>query len=251
MISGEWLVLAAVALLVGFFIGTTGVGGVLLIPALTWFGGVPLHQASATVLLSFLFIGIWGTRLFQRRGSIDWKITPPLLGGALVFAYLGARANALIDAQVLAPIIGLLIFFAGAYVIYPHRHGDAVRRDGRSRAQQLLLAVIGAVAGFGSGLSGAGGPVFSSPMLLAAGFAPLAVVGAGQVMLIVVASFGTLGNLQSGSIDFALAGWITLFELAGAMAGAHLAHAISGKALRQGVAGLCMLTGLMMLARTL
>jgi len=251
MISGDWLILAGIALLVGRFVGTTGVGGVLLIPALSWFGRVPLHQASATVLLSFLAIGILGTRQFQRRGSIDWHITLPVAAGSLVFAYLGARTNALVNAHTLMLIIGLLIFFAGAYVVIPHRHGEAVRRDGRTRAQQLLLVMFGAIAGFGSGLSGAGGPVFASPMLLAAGFAPLAVVGASQVMIIVVATFGTLGNLQSGSIDFPLAGWITLFELVGTAVGTQLAHRLGGKALRNAVACLCMLTGILMLARAL
>ena len=71
MIFADWLALAAIALAVGFFIGTVGVGGVLLIPALIWLAGVPVHQATATALLSFLFTGLLGTGLYQRRGSID------------------------------------------------------------------------------------------------------------------------------------------------------------------------------------
>ena len=40
--------LAVVAVAVGFFIGTVGVGGVLLIPALVLLGGLDIHVASAT-----------------------------------------------------------------------------------------------------------------------------------------------------------------------------------------------------------
>jgi len=251
VIFGEWLALAAIALAVGFFIGAVGVGGILLIPTLVWLGGVPIHQATATALFSFLFTGLAGTWLFQRRGSIDWNITRPVLAGALVFSYLGARVNAMVDAHALTLIIALIIVFAGAYILLPARREHAGYRDGRSRRQQLLLLIVGALAGFGSGLSGAGGPLFSVPMMLVLGFVPLAAIGASQVLQIVAALFGTLGNLQFGSIDFLLAAWITLFELAGAVAGARAAHAASVTVLRRTAAGLCVLTGLLMLARSL
>jgi uncharacterized membrane protein YfcA len=245
------LALAAVAIAVGFFIGTVGVGGVLLIPALVWLGGLPIHQATATALFSFLFTGLAGTWLFQRRGSIDWNITRPVLAGALVFSYLGARVNAMVNAHALVLIIALIIVFAGAYILLPSQREPARYRDGRSGRQQSLLLVVGALAGFGSGLSGAGGPVFSVPMMLASGFAPLATIGASQVLQIVAALFGTLGNLQFGAVNFFVAAWITLFELMGVLLGVRAAHAASVTVLRRTAAGLCVLTGLLMLARSL
>jgi uncharacterized membrane protein YfcA len=251
LILGEWLALAVIALAVGFFIGAVGVGGILLIPALVWFGGVQVHQATATALFSFMFTGLTGTCLFQHRGSIDWPITFPVLGGALIFSYLGARANAWVNAQALTLMVALLVVYAGAYILLPAPRADAAYRDGSTRAQQLLLLVVGALAGFGSGLSGAGGPLFSVPMMLALGFAPLAAIGASQVLQIVAALSGTVGNLQFGSIDYTLAGWISLFELAGAVAGARAAHAFSQVKLRRMAGGLCLLTGLLLLARSL
>ena len=192
-----------------------GVGGILLIPTLVWLGGLPIHQATATALFSFLFTGVAGTWMFQRRGSIDWNITLPLLAGALIFSYLGAMAKAMVNAAALELIIALIIVFAGAYILLHRRRENGGYRDGRSRGQQLLLMIVGALAGFGSGLSGAGGPLFSVPMMLVLGFFPLAAIGASQVLQIVSALSGTLGNLQFGSIDFVFAAWITLFELAG------------------------------------
>ena len=251
MIFADWLALAAIALAVGFFIGTVGVGGVLLIPALIWLAGVPVHQATATALLSFLFTGLLGTGLYQRRGSIDWNITLPVLTGASIFSYLGAKANAMVNVHTLTLIIALVIIFAGTYILFPARHENGNHRDGRSRAQQFLLLIVGAFAGFGSGLSGAGGPLFSVPIMLALSFVPLAVVGTSQVLQIVAALAGTMGNLQFGSVDFLHAGWITLFELAGVVAGVRAAHVASVTVLRRMAAGLCLLTGLLMLARSL
>jgi uncharacterized membrane protein YfcA len=243
-----WL-LAAVAVAVGFFIGAVGVGGVLLIPALVPLAGLDIHQATATALFSFLFTGLLGTWLFQRRGSIDWKMTVPVCAGAVVFSYLGAMVNSLLDAKLLTLIIALTIVFAGAYILLPTQPGSAHMRDGKSSPQQFLLLVVGAASGFGSGVSGAGGPLFSVPMMLALRFVPLAAIGTSQVLQIIAAASGTIGNLQYGSVDFLAAAWITLFELAGVILGARAAHAVSVTVLRRMAAGLCIVVGLFMLAR--
>ncbi len=243
--------LAAVAAAVGFFIGAVGVGGILLIPALVLLGKLDIHQATATALFSFLFTGLLGTWLFQRRGSIDWKMTLPVCTGAVVFSYLGAMVNSMVGASALTLIIALTIVLAGAYILLPARGSAARLRDGRSMPQQLLLLAVGAVSGFGSGVSGAGGPLFSVPMMLVLRFVPLAAIGTSQALQIVAAVFGTIGNLRYGSADFPTAAWITLFELGGVLLGARAAHAISVVALRRMAAGLCVVVGLFMLARSL
>jgi uncharacterized membrane protein YfcA len=250
VIFGEWLALAVIALAVGFFIGAVGVGGILLIPTLVWLGGMPIHQATATALFSFLFTGLAGTWLFQRRGSIDWNITRPVLAGALIFSYLGARVNAMVNASALTLIIALMIVFAGVYILLPARREQAGHRDGRSRRQQLLLLIVGAFAGFGSGLCGAGGPLFSVPMMLAL-VSPSSPVGAKRKCCDRRCAIRHRWQSAVWLDDFSIAAWITLFELLGVLLGARAAHAASVTVLRRTAAGLCVLTGLLMLARSL
>jgi uncharacterized protein len=214
-------------------------------------GGLPIHQAAATALFSFLFTGLLGTWLFHRRGSINWRITVPVCVGAVLLSYLGAMANAMVEPRFLALIIALLIVFAGVYILLPARRGGENQRAFRDEKNPALLLGVGAVSGFGSGLSGAGGPLFSVPLMLVLGFAPLATIGASQVLQIVAAMFGTIGNLQFGSVDFVTATWITVFELAGVIAGSYAAHAISVISLRRLAAGLCIVVGVYMLVRSL
>jgi hypothetical protein len=243
--------LAAVALVVGFFIGTVGVGGVLLIPALALLAGLDIHQAAATGLFTFFFTGSLGTWLFYRHGSMDWRIALPVCAGSVVFSYLGAMVNSLIDTRMLALIIAAIIVFAGVYVLVPSRRGEGNYRDGRGPAQQALLACVGAVAGFGSGLSGAGGALFSVPMMMVLGFVPLAAIGTSQVLQIIVALSGTAGNLQFGAVDFTTAAWVSVFALLGVLLGARAAHAVSVFVLRCMAAGLCVAVGIFMLVRLL
>src|SRR3989442_2626862 len=114
--------LAAIAGVVGFFIGTVGVGGVLLIPFLVLLGGLGIHAAAATALFTFLFTGLLGSYLFQRRGSISWRLTLPVCAGALVFGYLGAAVAAHIEPRALTAVIAVIIVIAGIYVFLPPRN---------------------------------------------------------------------------------------------------------------------------------
>ena len=227
-----------------------GVGGVLMVSFLALFGGLSIHQAAATSLFSFLFTGLLGTWLYQRRGTIAWHVAAPVCAGALVFGCLGALTAASIDSRPLAIIIALVIVAAGAYIFVPPP-AAALHRDGRGWREQALLAGVGAASGFGSGLSGAGGPLFSVPFMVILRYVPLTAVATSQVLQIVAAASGSLGNLRYGFIDWTAAAVITVFELAGVMIGVRLAHVASALALRRLAGALCVVTGALLLARSL
>ena len=240
--------LAATAALTGLFVGTVGVGGVILVSFLALIAGLPIHNASATALATFLFTGILGTVLFLRRGSISWRMTAPVCAGAVVFAYLGARCAGGIEARALTLMVGAIIVAAGAYILRPVAE-RARQREGATPAEQMMLLGVGAISGFGSGLSGAGGPLFSVPLMLLLGFAPLATVGASQVLQIIAALSASAANLPAGTVDLAVAAWVTGFELAGVVLGVRIAHAASAGVLRRLAAALCIAAGALLLAR--
>jgi uncharacterized membrane protein YfcA len=244
-----WLLLIAFA--VGALIGAVGVGGILLIPALAAFGRLGMHEAMATALFTFAFTGIVGTILFQRKGSIDWRITWPVCAGAVVFAFVGAWLNSRTRPQTLTILLAAIIIFAGVYTLAAWRGRGSAALDDHARAQQMLLVGIGAVAGFGSGLTGVGGPALSVPIMVLFGFPALASIGASQVIQIIAAASGTLANLQFGAIDFALALPVTGSEVAGVFAGAALAHSMNQLVLRRFVGILCIPVGIFLIAHAL
>ena len=117
------------------------------------------------------------------------------------------------------------------------------------RAQRLLLLALGATAGFGSGLTGVGGPALSVPLMVLCGFPALTSIGTSQVIQTVAAVSGTLANLQYGSIDFKVAATVTLLEIAGVLLGARIVHAVNSDLLRKFVAVLCVLVGCGLMGR--
>ncbi len=221
-----------------------------MVSFLALFGGLTIHQAAATSLFTFLFTGILGSFLYQKRGSIDWRISAPVCVSALVFGFCGAAVAAIVDARPLAIIIALIIVAAGLYILIPIKINPQYR-DGRGWREQTLLASVGTASGFGSGFSGAGGPVFSVPLMVILRYAPLTAVAASQVLQIVAATSGSLENLRHGFIEFRIAFLVTLFELAGVLVGVRLAHAASARALRRLAGVLCVVTGGLLLWRTL
>ena len=114
-----------------------------------------------------------------------------------------------------------------------------------------MLFGIGAAAGFGAGISGAGGPVFSVPLMLAMQFDPLVAVGTGQVVQIASSLSGSLGNLGYGTIQYGLAVPVTIAELIGVVAGVRIAHAVPVRQLRLGAAVLCIVSAVGMIARSI
>jgi len=247
----ELILLLLAAFGVGALIGAVGIGGILLIPALTAFAGLGIHEAMATALFTFAFTGITGTMLFQRRGSIDWRVTIPLCAGAIPFAFLGAWLNSLTRPTVLALLLAAVIIFAGVHTLATWRVPRDPAFHGDHWLQRALLTAIGAVSGLGSGWTGVGGPALSVPLMMLFGFPALPSIGASQVIQIIAALSGTLGNLNFGTINFSVAAAVTLMEIAGVYVGARIAHAVSPGPLKRFVAWLCIVVGAFLIARAM
>ena len=238
-------VLCITGLLVGLLVGLTGVGGILIPPALILLSGLEPHEAMGTALASFLPLGLAGTVMYRRLGHVDWsKATPYMLGG--LAALPGAVINAYINASPLVVLLASIILFAGVCVFRPPRAGGSVFWQSRAG-----FFCIGAATAFLAGMTGAGGPVLSIPWMIAAGVAPMTAVGLAMPYQVVTALFGTVGNIEGGHVDFALLPALCIFETAGFAVGVALAKRTPTALLRNLIGSVCCLLGLVLLVREL
>lgn len=242
------LLLAVSALIIGGLIGCIGVGGVLMPPALTYIGGLDLHLAMATSVWSFIFSGMAGTVSYSRRRSINWRMGVWLSAGIIPAAVLGAGANVALPAGVLTIILAVMIALVGINSLLSKP--PAINRQSQSFSTLTLLS-IGALVGFGSVLTGTGGPVLLIPILVFMHAQVLGAVGASQVVQIPVAIFGTVGYLLYGQVDFVLGTALGVLLMVGVWGGAHIAHSVPASSLRRIVAITLLAVGAWMVVRNI
>jgi uncharacterized membrane protein YfcA len=239
------LAVVVLALVSGLLIGCIGIGGVLLVPALT-FLNVDVHQAIGASLFSFIFSGAIGTFLYTRKGSIDWASAVWLCAGATPGALAGAIISSHIKGVVLLVLIGATVMFAGAQALIREPGAPSHRR----RLSPPVLLAIGLVVGVASALTGTGGPVLLVPLLIWLKLPALVSVGLSQAIQVPIAIMATAGNLWTGTIDLPLAASVSLGIVIGAWIGARVAHALPAPILARVVAVALLATGLLVIIRS-
>ncbi len=87
------LVLLAIGLAAGVLSGLFGIGGgVLIVPALVYFAGLPFKTATGTSLGALLLpVGLLGAMTYWKAGNLDARAALLVALGLFVGAYFGAR----------------------------------------------------------------------------------------------------------------------------------------------------------------
>lgn len=232
---------------VGIMIGGVGIGGVLLVPMLTYIFAIDVHVAIAAAMFSYLFSGLVGAVIYARRGSINWPMALWLFAGATPAAFAGALAASVVPARGLEFLIAFLVVFAGINAL--RSLDEHACREGPQKPAPLIA--IGAVTGFGSALTGTGGPLVLVPLLVWLKVPALTAIGLSQAIQLPIAALATVGNFIYASVDLVVGGVIALALMTGAVIGARLAHALSQAALRTVVAWVLVAVGLFLIGRIL
>lgn len=220
------------ALVIGFFIGAIGIGGVLLTPWLTQIVGLPVRDA--IIISSFAFIGtgiaalIVSARSLREAGNFDWRLVGATVPGALA----GAWALSVIPGRLALSLLALLTMVAGIRVLFV----GPTRSDGPAPARSAPGLPIGALTGFASALTGTGGPMVLTPILLWRGVPILTAVLLGQLVQLPIALTATAGNLYMGNVDVGAGIGIGLMLVPGAFLGRRVAQSLPLVALSRIVA---------------
>ena len=232
--------LASVALAVfaaGLMGGLTGIGGVLVVPALTGFAAVPLDRAVASSMLAFFVAGLPVAWIHVRRSP------PPLRSLLLVCAAaaLGAIAGALtldrLPGGAVRAFIAVLAIASGLHALLrPKNRHERWLPD-------AALAAIALVIGYGSAISGTGGPVTMIPTLLWLGMPVRPVIALSVAAQLPITASATVVNAAAGRLDLELALTVMAVLLAGTVIGALLSARLSSRTLTVTVALVLIATG--------
>src|SRR5947207_15533268 len=137
-------------------VGHAGASG--YIATMTLFGLAPAVIRPTALLLNILVASI-GTFQFWRAGHFAWKLFWPFALLSIPAAYFGGYLQP--SASVLRILIGVVLLFSAVRLIFRGEDPPQVERPSLPSATGL-----GAGIGFLSGLTGTGGGIFLTPLLL-------------------------------------------------------------------------------------
>lgn len=236
------LMLLAICLVVGLLIGAVGIGGVLLVPALAFVIGIDVHRAIPACMLAYLATGIVGALVYARHGSIRRDMIGYLCAGAVPSAFAGSLLLGSIPPAAILLLIAVLMVVSG---------GDALRKAyarnpppvSDDKPPRGWLVGIGLITGFGSALTGTGGPLILVPSAVFIGLPVLTAIGLSQVIQVPIALFASAANWLADSLDFRLALTIAVGMVIGTLAGANLVHRLPAEPLRKIIAWFLVVIG--------
>ena len=232
---------------VGILIGICGVGGILIIPFLVYIVGIEIHTVIPACMAGFSFSAIFAVYSYARRGSIRWDKAIYLAIGAAPGAYLGSITVLALSSFVLEFIVVILVFVSGVRSL---KQASAVKSGtGLDSVPNLALIALGLFVGYGSSVSGTGGPLLLVPSLLLLNYPVMAAVGLSMAIQIPITPFATLGHVLHGSVDWVLAVPIGIGVASGVLIGAVIAHRISAVTMQRVVAIALLFSGAMIVSR--
>lgn len=175
-----------VAALLYSAVGHAGASGYLAVMA--FLGTAPTVMRPTALLLNLLVATI-GTVQFARAGFFRWSLFWPFALGSIPAAYLGGRLS--LPDTTYRIVVGVVLVLSAARFIVTLHAPDHVKRT----VPVALALLIGTALGLLAGLTGVGGGIFLSPVLLLSGWANLRTTAATSVAFILANSAaGLLGQ---------------------------------------------------------
>jgi uncharacterized membrane protein YfcA len=213
------LALAMGMLVAAFLYAAVGHGGAsAYIAAMALAGIAPAEMRPVALQLNVLVAAI-ATFKFYRAGHFRWRLFWPFAASSIPAAYLGGAIT--LPGGAYKALVGAVLLYAGWQLWWSARSGDELRPQ---RAIPVALAMaIGAALGVLSGLTGVGGGIFLSPLLLLCGWAGTKQTSAVAAPFILVNSIAGLaaGFVRNPALPPDYVWWLMAAVLAGGYAGAE------------------------------
>ncbi|MEY2440215.1 MAG: uncharacterized protein QOI34_1600 [Verrucomicrobiota bacterium] len=177
-------------------VGHAGASGYIAVMAI--FGLAPPVIRPTALILNILVASI-GSFQFWRAGHFSWKLFWPFAVLSVPAAYLGGYLQ--LPASILKTLIGLVLLFSAARLIFRRADPLETRPPGPGTALG-----VGAGIGFLSGLTGTGGGIFLTPVLLFLKWAKIREAAAVSALFILVNSVSGLVGFFAAKRDIPMLG---------------------------------------------
>ena len=159
--------LAAGMLVAAFGYASVGHGGASAYLAAMALAGIAPQEMRPVVLLLNILVSSLATWKFWRAGHFRWRLFWPFAAVSIPLAYVGGAIT--LPGQAYKVLVGVVLLYAAWQLWHSVRAGEEMRELREPPLGWAML--IGAAMGLLAGLTGVGGGIFLSPLLLLLGWA--------------------------------------------------------------------------------
>lgn len=246
-----WMIVMAANLVVGAFVGLTGVAGFLLPIVYTGPLGMGVTEGLALSFAAFIVSGALGSVNYNKAGNLDIPFGIRLSLGSLAGAVLGVKLNLIIPESTVKVILYVVVLLSGISILL--RKDKSQEESGRAYVISDHLAatlILGFVTGAVCSLSGAGGPVLVMPLLVVLGIGIRTAVGVALFNSVFIGIPACIGYMMQCSVKALLPVMAAalVFHGIGVVYGSRNAVKINQILLKKGIAVFSILIAIWKLA---
>jgi uncharacterized protein len=245
IIDTESILLAClffIAALLYSSVGHAGASGYLAAMALI---GISPAVMKPTALALNILVAIIATFKFYRVGAFSWRLFLPLAVTAVPCAYLGGLLT--LPTNIYKPVIGTILLYAAWYSF---RTASKISQYPIRPVSSIPLLCSGAAFGFLSGLTGVGGGIFLSPLMLFFRWAEIKTISGVAAAFILVNSIAGLTGVLSktSTLPDALPLWALVVVVGGYIGAEYGSKRFRSPTLQKLLALVLVIAGVKMIA---
>ena len=194
MFEAQTLLIAGCLFLGAILYTSVGHAGASAYIAVMTLFDLPPTVIKPTALTLNIFVSSYTSLRYIKSKLFNKSLFLYLSLGSVPAAFFGGRIN--LPSDVYRPVIGLLLLLSGVRFLVQALQSDKPHRD----VNKALAIFIGACVGLLSGITGTGGGIFLSPLIIWLGWVGVKQAsGTAAAFIFVNSVAGLLGNIQSTS----------------------------------------------------
>ena len=209
------LLMAAIGVVAFLYasVGHAGASGYIAVMSLAAFSPATIRPVALVLNILVASLATWQ---FWRAGHFSWRLFWPFAVLSVPFAFLGGYLK--LPNHAFQILVGIVLLFS-AYRFFTKQLSE----NETAAPKHAVAIIIGAGLGLLAGLTGTGGGIFLTPLLLFKKWAKTKPAAAVSALFILVNSIsGLLGNFSSTRFLPPFTGYLVVAALVGGAAGSYL-----------------------------